>query len=112
MPNPQKAKGDRFERDCAAYLTANTKFRVARRFGAGAAEDEGDLYGLPNLTIQAADWKDKTAALRQKPPEADQQAARIHPDMIGVTAIKLRGGDIRFVFTQDAFCKLVNRLNL
>ena len=112
MPNPQKTKGDRFERDCCAYLSENTRFRVARRFGAGQAEDEGDLYGLPGMTIQCADYKDKTAALRQKPPEADQQAARISPDMLGVTAIKLRGGDIRFVFTQEAFCKLINRINL
>ena len=112
MPNSQKSKGDRFERDCCAYLTANTKFRVARRFGAGQAEDEGDLYGLPNMTIQAADWKDKTAALREKPPEADLQAARVSPDTLGVTAIKLRGGDIRFVFTKEAFCKLINRINL
>ena len=64
---------------------------------------------IPGITIQAADWKDKTAALRQKPPEADIQAERNHPDMIGVTAIKLRGGDIRFVFTKEAFCRLVDR---
>ena len=32
--------------------------------------------------------------------------------MLGVTAIKLRGGDIRFVFTKEAFCKLINRINL
>ena len=80
-----------------------------RRFGAGAQEDRGDLEGIPGITIQAADWKDKTAALRQKPPEADIQAERNHPDMIGVTAIKLRGGDIRFVFTKEAFCRLVDR---
>ena len=112
MPNPQKTKGDQFERDCAAFLTSNTKFRVARRFGAGQSEDEGDLYGLPSMTVQCADWKDKTAALREKPPEADLQAARISPDMLGVTAIKLRGGKIRFVLTQEAFCKLIDRINL
>ena len=112
MSNPQKAKGDQFERDCAKFLSSNTKFRVARRFGAGAAEDRGDLEGLPNMTIQCANWASTANALRDKPPEADQQAARIHPEMIGVTAIKLRGGQIRFVFTQDAFCKLINRLNL
>ena len=112
MSNPQKRKGDAFERDCAKFLTDNTKFRVARRFGAGQEQDEGDLYGLPGMTIQAADWKDKTAALRQKPPEADQQAARIHPDHLGVTAIKLRGGDIRFVFTKEAFAKLIDRIHL
>jgi len=112
MSNPRKAKGDQFERDCAAFLTNNTKFRVARRFGAGAAEDEGDLYGLPSMTVQCANWKDKTRALREKPPEADQQAQRIDSQMLGVTAIKLHGGQIRFVFTQDAFCKLINRINL
>ena len=109
MPNANKRKGDAFERACAAYLTENTRFTVRRRFGAGAQEDRGDLEGIPGITIQAADWKDKTAALRQKPPEADIQAERNHPDMIGVTAIKLRGGDIRFVFTKEAFCKLVDR---
>ena len=109
MPNANKRKGDAFERSCAAYLTENTRFTVRRRFGAGAQEDRGDLEGIPGITIQAADWKDKTAALRQKPPEADIQAERNHPDMIGVTAIKLRGGDIRFVFTKEAFCKLVDR---
>ena len=112
MSNSNKNKGDRFERFCAEFLTANTKFRVSRRFGAGAQLDEGDLYGLPSMTIQAADWRDKTAALREKPPEADLQAARVSPDTLGVTAIKLRGGDIRFVFTKETFCKLINRINL
>ena len=105
-----KNKGDRFERSCAEYLTNNTKFTVRRRFGAGANEDRGDLEGLPGITIQAADWANKTDALRIKPPQADIQAARTHESMIGVTAIKLRGGEMRFVFTQEAFCKLINKL--
>lgn len=111
MTSPAKRKGDAFERDCAKYLTDNSPYRVARRFGAGAAEDEGDLYGLPGMTVQCADWANKSAALYNKPPEADQQAARISPEMIGVTALKLRGGDIRFVFTQEAFTQLLKRLS-
>ena len=110
--NANKSKGDRFERMCAEYLTSNTKFTVRRRFGAGANEDRGDLEGLPGMIIQAADWKNKTDALRDKPPEADLQAQRTHPDTIGVTAIKLRGGKMRFVFTQEAFAKLINQINL
>ena len=112
MANPQKRKGDEFERRCAAFLSDNTKFRVARRFGAGQQHDEGDLYGLPGMTVQCANWQSTATALKQKPPEADTQAARISPDMLGVTAIKLRGGDIRFVFTKEAFCKLINKINL
>ena len=110
--NANKAKGDRFERSCAEYLTENTRFTVRRRFGAGANEDRGDLEGLPNMVIQACDWANKTDALRIKPPEADTQAQRTSPDTIGVTAIKLRGGKMRFVFTQEAFCKLINKINL
>lgn len=109
MTGAAKRKGDKFENDCAKFLTEHTKFRVARRFGAGQAEDEGDLYGIAGMTVQCADWRDKTAALREKPPTADQQAARIHESMIGVTALKMRGGEIRFVFTQEAFARLVNR---
>ena len=109
MPNAAKRKGDAFERFCAAFLTENTRFTVRRRFGAGAQEDRGDLEGLPGMIVQCADWRDKTAALREKPPEADLQAARTHESMIGVTALKLRGGDIRFVFTKEAFVKLINR---
>lgn len=107
-----KNKGDRFERDCAQYLTNNTKFTVRRRFGAGAKEDRGDLEGLPQMVCQCADWANKTDALRIKPPEADTQAQRTSPDTIGVTAIKLRGGEMRFVFTEEAFAKLINKINL
>ena len=88
MANPNKAKGDRFERYCCEYLTQHTKFTVRRRFGAGQQNDLGDLEGLPGMVIQAADWTNKTDALRMKPPMADSQALRVHPDTLGVTAIK------------------------
>ena len=110
MTGKAKRKGDKFENDCAKFLTDNTKFTVKRRFGAGAQFDEGDLYGIVGMIVQCADWKDKTAALREKPPTADEQASRVYESMIGVTALKLRGGDIRFVFTQEAFCKLINKI--
>ena len=66
MPNSHKTKGDAFERACCAYLTENTRFTVKRRFGAGAQLDEGDLYGLPSMTIQAADWKRQNRSASRK----------------------------------------------
>ncbi len=108
MTGKSKRKGDNFERLCATYLTDNTKYRVTRKFGAGMAEDRGDLEGIAGMIIQAADWQDKSAVLYQKPPQADQQASRVSDGTIGVTACKLRGGDMRFIFTAEAFCKLVN----
>ena len=111
MANPQKAKGDKAERECAQHLTDNTKFRVSRRFGAGQSLDSGDLVGIPTVAIQVCDWKDKTAALRVKPPEADQQAINGCLE-IGVTAIRMRGGAFRYVLTEDSFYKLVNKIFL
>ena len=111
MPNSQKTKGDAFERACCAYLTENTRFTVKRRFGAGAQLDEGDLYGLPSMTIQCADWRDKTAALREKPPEADLQASRVSPDTSASQPSTPRWRHPLRLHQRSLF-KLINRINL
>lgn len=110
MPNASKQKGDRAEREAAALLTETTKYTVKRRFGAGATLDESDLYGIPGFAVQICDWANKTDALRQKPPEADQQAVNALA-AYAVTGIRLRGGDYRWVMTTASFAKLVNALN-
>ena len=111
MANPQKAKGDRAERECSANLTEHTKFRVTRRFGAGQKDDAGDLVGIPDMAIQVCDWKSTSEALRIKPEEADQQAINAC-QRYGVTAIRLRGGKYRYVFTDKSFYALINDLHL
>ena len=74
MTSRSKAKGDRAERLAAELLTERTRYTVKRRFGAGQEQDEGDLYGIPGVALQICDWKDKSAALHQKPPQCDEQA--------------------------------------
>ena len=109
MTSPSKAKGDRAERLAAELLTERTRYTVKRRFGAGQALDEGDLYGIPGVALQICDWKDKSAALHQKPPQCDEQAKNALAEF-GITGIRLRGGDWRWVMTTDTFTKLINRL--
>jgi Holliday junction resolvase len=55
MSNPQKNKGDKFERDTKDYLVANG-FRVDRT-RAGWADDRGDLHGVDGFTWECKNWK-------------------------------------------------------
>ena len=49
MSNPQKAKGDGYERELAAYINDNTGLDCSRAPLSGGA----DLLGVPNLFIEA-----------------------------------------------------------
>lgn len=65
MTNPQKAKGDRAEREIAALLADLLGFGVRRKLGAGRADDTGDLDGLPDCTAQVKNYADLARAIRE-----------------------------------------------
>lgn len=75
MANPQKRKGDRAELEAAELLTRLLGVPVRRQLGAGRADDTGDLDGVPDHAIQVCSWADLSRALRQKPRDAELQAA-------------------------------------
>jgi hypothetical protein len=54
MANPQKRKGDKWERDVANYLTKNSGDAVTR-IRAGWTDDRGDLDGLPYFAVECKD---------------------------------------------------------
>lgn len=63
MANPQKAKGDRFEREAVQVLLAlgaesglPLRSNPMRMLGAGRAEDVGDLHVFPHVAIQVKAW--------------------------------------------------------
>jgi hypothetical protein len=106
MPNTQKAKGDRAEREAAELLTALLERPVRRQLGAGRQDDTGDLDGVPGTAVQVAHWEDVNRALRQKPIGAEIQA--IHRGVPHSAAfIRLRGRVWRAVLTPEAFARLV-----
>ena len=88
MVSPNKARGDRAEREAAELIANLLGVTVRRKLGAGrtnaAGGDTGDLEGVPDHAIQVANWVDLATALRHKPAAA---------------LIRLRGGDFRVCMT-------------
>lgn len=64
MTNPQKAKGDRAERECAAMIEALTGWPARRKLGAGRSDDTGDIDGVPDTVIQVKSYADAGRAIR------------------------------------------------
>lgn len=59
MTNPQKQKGDQYERDTIKYLR-DAGFEVDRT-RAGWSDDRGDIHGIEGFTFECKNWK--TASL-------------------------------------------------
>jgi Holliday junction resolvase len=64
MTNPAKNKGDRAEREIAAILSDQLGIDIRRKLGAGRQDDEGDLHGLPECTVEVKNYRDIAAAVR------------------------------------------------
>lgn len=118
MTNRAKGRGDRGEREAAAFLTALLGLPIRRRLGAGrtnaAGGDVGDLDGVPDHAVQVANWSDAAAAARQKPAEAEQQAENAGVEH-SATLIRLRGGKWIVVLTLNQwvrYLKLLWRLSV
>lgn len=97
-----KRRGDRAEREIAELMSHHLGITVRRKLGAGRQDDEGDLEGVPDCTVQVADWQDKVQAIRVKAEAADRQAENAGTTF-GVAAIRLQGGQWRFVMTPEQF---------
>ena len=100
MTNAAKIKGDRAELEVAALIHDLNGWPARRKLGAGRLDDTGDIDGVPDTTIQVANWADALRAVRQKPLEAAVQAT--HAGTLHAAAfIRLRGGVWRVVLTPD-----------
>ena len=100
MTGSQKRKGDRAELELATLLADLTGHPVRRKLGAGRADDTGDIDGIPDTVVQAANWSNVVSAVSQKPPEAEQQ--RINAGAgYAVTFVRIRGGKWRAVLTPE-----------
>lgn len=97
-------KGARAERELEKILQG-FGIPARRKLGAGRQDDQGDIDGVWNTTIQVADWKDVLAALRQKPLECEEQRLRAQTPW-AVTCLRLRGGMWRFVQTPEQWATM------
>ncbi len=102
-----KHKGDRAEREAALILCSISGHECRRKLGAGRQDDEGDIEGIPNTSIQVAHWKNIAAAVREKPLGAEQQRINAGNEFC-FTMIKIRG-DWRVVMTPLQFERYLRR---
>lgn len=109
MPNANKQRGDRAEREAAELLTDLLNTPVRRMLGAGRQDDVGDLDGVPDHVIQVASWADTAAAARVKPKEAEDQRENAGAEF-AATLVRFRGGKWRVVLTPEQWVKYLERI--
>ncbi len=102
MANSAKRKGDNAEREAAALINDLTGAPARRKLGAGRLDDQGDIDGVPNTTIQVVAYgrANFATAVRAKPLVAEEQRARAGTTF-AATFVKLPGGDFRVVLTPE-----------
>lgn len=108
MSNPQKAKGDRAELEAAGLLHDLLGVPARRKLGAGRIDDTGDIDGVPELTVQVANWANVASAVSVKPDEAEDQRVNAGTPF-AVTMVRIRGGKWRMVMTPAQFATLYRK---
>lgn len=109
MTSSAKAKGNRAEREVAALYRDHLGLDV-RRTLAGHAEDQGDLIGVPDTTIQVKNFSDITRAIRDGLPELEKQQASTG-DPFGVLWVRRPGGRYIAVLTPEMYFAMWREAN-
>lgn len=109
MPNPNRDRGMRAEREACKLLTDLTGFPVQRMANQGIPLDVGDLYGIPNTTIQVSAVNPLPARIwdraRQKTVDCTKQQER-HGMRHGVALLRIDGGTWRALVTTEQLLEL------
>ena len=109
MSNPQKDKGDKAELEVQGILQdllgQPGPQPIRRKLGAGRLDDQGDIDGVPDCTIQVANYSDFGRAVREKLAGCVDQQARAG-DTFGCSFIRRRGGSYVVVMTPEQWAVL------
>jgi hypothetical protein len=95
-----KRKGDAAELEVQGILRDLLGVPARRMLGAGRRDDVGDMDGVPDTTIQIANWRDVQGGLRLKPAEAEEQRARAGMTF-AATFLRLHGGSWVVVLSPE-----------
>jgi hypothetical protein len=107
MTGAQKRKGDHAEREAAALLVDMLGVPARRKLGAGRLDDQGDIDGVPDTTVQVVSRSTNVVAvgLVRKPVEVEEQSRRAGTTF-AATFLRVRGGTWRVVLTPEQFATL------
>jgi hypothetical protein len=100
-----KRKGDQAEREIAALLTDQLGSRVRRKLGAGRSDDEGDIDGLPLVTVEVKAFADVARGVREGLADLEREQANAGTPF-GVAFIRRPGGRWIAVQSVEAWCAL------
>ena len=106
MAHPSKTKGDKAEREISAILSDQLGVTVRRKLGAGRADDEGDLEGLEDWTLEVKSYNDVATAVTQGLADVTAEQANAG-STFGAALIRRRGGQWFVAMTVDQFCTVV-----
>jgi hypothetical protein len=100
VTGPAKRKGDRAELEVQGLIRELLGVPARRALGAGRLDDVGDITGVPDTVIQAANYSDLVRAIREKVPECVEQQERAGATF-GATFVRRRGGKWVVVLTPE-----------
>lgn len=86
----RKAKGDQAEREVVALIAEHCGV-TCRRGKAGHSEDQGDVHGLPSVTLQVKNYADVTRAVNEGLQRLAEQKGR-NGDPFAACFVRRRGG--------------------
>lgn len=90
MTSPSKRKGDAAELAAAKALAELTGLPVRRKLGAGRADDTGDIYGVPDTTIEVKSYTDVARAVRDGLADLEREHAN-SGDTFAACLVRRRG---------------------
>ncbi len=105
MPHPSKRKGDAAELEAARLLADLTGYPVRRKLGAGRTDDEGDLEGVPDCTIEVKNYADLARAIDAGLTDSVREQANAGT-AFGAAMVRRRGGRWFVALTVEQFCAL------
>lgn len=107
MTGSSKRKGDQAEREAAVIIQGLLGVPARRKLGAGRLDDQGDIDGVPDTTVQVVSRGTDVVAVGivRKPLEAEVQS-RIAGTTFAATFLRVRGGIWRVVLTPDQWATL------
>ena len=98
MTTPSKRKGDKGEREAAGILADLLGLPVRRKLGAGRKDDEGDLEGVPDWTLEVKNYADLATGINEGLRDLEREQANAG-STFGAVLVRRRGG--RWIAVMD-----------
>lgn len=104
--NASKNKGDAAEREVAKELADRLGLPVRRKLGAGRADDEGDLEGVPDWTFEVKNYANLADGISEGLSDLEREQVNAGTTF-GACLVRRRGGRWIAVMDLDGLATVV-----